>query len=94
MCGKRLLEMTKCWYDCKEELKRTQALLQKQEQLVECLKGEIKALRLDNDQLRYEQLCVTCRAYIDRKRPGDTILALPCSHCISIAGYTKNGSRK
>ena len=43
-----------CWYDCKEELKRTQALLQKQEQLVECLKGEIKASRLNNDQLRYE----------------------------------------
>lgn len=75
-------------------MKRTQALLQKQEQLVECLKGEIKALRLDNDQLRYELFCLTCRTYIDRKQPGDTILALAYPHCIGIAGYTKNWSRE
>lgn len=74
MSAKRLLEMTHAWYDCKEELKRTQARLKKQEQLVECLKGEIKALRGDNDQLRYELLCSNCQRYLDGKQPGDSIL--------------------
>ena len=75
-------------------MKRTQALLQKQEQLVECLKGEIKAFSLEKDQLRYELFCVTYRTYIDRKQRGDTILALAYPHCIGIAGYTKNWSRE
>lgn len=94
MSAKRLLEMTQAWYDFKEELKKTQALLQTHEQVMEYLKGEIKALRVDNDQLRYELLCGNCRAYIDRKQPGDTIVAVPCSHCIGIDGYTKNWNGK
>ena len=28
MSAKNLLEMTQCWYDCKQELERTQATLQ------------------------------------------------------------------
>ena len=94
MSAKRLLEMTHARYDCKEELKRTQARLQKQEQLVECLEGEVKALRGDNDQLRYELLCSNCQRYLDGKQPGDTILALPCHACMGTEGYTKNWSRK
>ena len=77
------------WYDCKEKLKITQALLQKQEQLVECLKGEIKALLVDNDQLRYDLLCSNCQKYLDGKQPGDTILALPCPACMGAEGYMK-----
>lgn len=94
MSAKRLLEMTHAWYDCKEELKRTQARLEKQEQLVECLKRDIKALRVDNDQLRYELLCSNCQRYFDGKQPGDTILALPCHACMGTEGYTKNWSRE
>lgn len=86
--------MTQAWYECEQELKQVRALLQTQEQLVECLKREIKALRVDNDQLRYELLCSNCQKYLDGKQPGDTILALPCSHCIGIVGYTKNWTRE
>ena len=40
--------MTQLWYQCKEELERTQAFLQRKEQLIDNMKGELEALRVDN----------------------------------------------
>lgn len=78
--------MTQLWYQCKEELE----ILQKKEQLIGNMKGKLEALRVDNDQLRYELLCSSCRAYLDRKQPVDTSVGLTCPHCIGISGYVKN----
>lgn len=50
----------------------------------------MKALQVDNTEMRYELLCSKCQRYIDQKRPGDTILALPFPACIGTEGYTKN----
>ena len=86
MSPKRLLEITQLWYQRKEELE----ILQKKEQLIDNMKGKLEALRVDNDQLRYELLCSSFRAYLDRKQPVDTIVGLTCPHCIEISGYVKN----
>ena len=53
MSAKRLLEMTQLWYQCNEKLERTQAILQKKEQLIDIMKEELESLRVDNDQLWY-----------------------------------------
>ena len=50
----------------------------------------MKALQVDNTEMRYELLCSKCQRYIDQKRPGYTILALPFPACIGTEGYTKN----
>ena len=84
MSAKRLLEMTQLWYQCKEQLEITKATLQRKDQLIDTMNGELEALRLDNKQLRYQLLCSSCRAYLDSKKPGDTIVALTCPHCIGI----------
>ena len=89
MSAKRLL-MTQLWYQCNPELERNQAILQKKEQLIDIMKGESEALHVNNDQLRYELLCSSCRAYLDRKQPGDTFEGMACPHCIGISGYVKN----
>ena len=81
---KALLDMTQLWYQCKEQLEITQATLQRKEQLIDIMKGELEALRVDNKQLRYQLLCSSCRAYLDRKKPGDTIECSPCPYCIGI----------
>ena len=70
---KALLDMTQLWYHCKEQLEITQATLQRKEQIIDIMEGELEALRVDNKQLRYQLLCSSCRAYLDRKKPGDTI---------------------
>ena len=49
--------MTQLWYQCNQGLERNQAILQEKEQLIDIMKGESEALRVDNDQLRYELLC-------------------------------------
>ena len=54
------------------------------------MKGQVTALQTDNAQLRYELLCPRCQRDIDKKQPGDTILALPCPACIGTEGCTKN----
>ena len=81
---KALLDMTQLWYQCKENLEITQATLQRKEQLIDIMKGELEALRVDNKQLRYQLLCSSCRAYLDRKKPGDAIECSPCPYCIGI----------
>ena len=48
------------------------------------MKGESEALRVDNDQLRYELLCSSCRAYLDRKQPGNTIEGMACPHWMDL----------
>lgn len=84
MSAKALLEMTQLWYQCKEQLERTRATLQRKEQPMDTMKGELQALRLDNKQLRYQILCSSCRAYLDSKQPGDTIECSPCPYCIGV----------
>lgn len=86
MSPKRLLEITQLWYQRKEELE----ILQKTEQLIDNMKGKLEALRVDSDQLRYELLCSSFRAYLDRKQPVDIIVGLKCPDCIEISGYAKN----
>ena len=81
---KALLDMTQLWYQCKEQLEITQATLQRKEQLIDIMKRELEALRVDNKQLRYQLLCASCRAYLDRKKSGDTIECSPCPYCIGI----------
>ena len=80
MSAKALLEMTQSWYQCKDQLERTRASLQRKEQLMDTMKGELQALRLHNKQLRYHMLCSSCRAYLDGKQPGDTIECFPCPY--------------
>ena len=81
---KALIDMTQLWYQCKEQLERTQSTLQRKEQLIDTMKGELEALRVDNNQLRYQLLCSSCRAYLDLKKIGDTIECLPCPYCIGV----------
>ena len=66
------------------------AFLQVRDKQIELMRGEMKALQVDNTQMRYELLCSKCQRYIDQKQPGDTILALPFPACIGTEGYTKN----
>ena len=54
-------------------------------EMTQLWKEELEALRLDNKQLRYQLLCSFCRANLDSKKPGDTIVALTCPHCIGIS---------
>ena len=78
--------MTQLWYQCKEQLEITKATLQRKDQLIDTMQEELEASRLDNKkQLRYQLLCSSCRAYLNSKRPGDTIVALTCPHCIGIS---------
>ena len=71
-------------YQCKDQLERTRATLQRKEQLMDTMKGELQALRLDNKHLRYQMLCSSCRSYLDGKQPGDTIECSPCPYCIAV----------
>lgn len=84
MSAKALLEITQLWYQCKEQLEITQATLQRKKQLIDTMKGELEALRLDNKQLCYQLLCSSCRAYLDSKKLGDTIECTPCPYCIGV----------
>ena len=90
MSAKRLLEMTQAWFDCEQELKQVRALLQVRDKQIELMRGEMKALQVDNTPMRYELLCSKCQRYIDQKQPGDTILALPCPDCTGTEWCTKN----
>ena len=90
MSAKRLLDMTRAWYDCEVELKQLRALLQVRDKPIEVMKGQITALQTGNAQLRYELLCPKCQRYLDSKQPGDTILAIPCPSCIGTGGYAKS----
>ena len=90
MIAKQLLDLTRAWHDSELELKQLRALFKIREKQIEVIRGEMKALQVDNTQLRYELLCPKCRNYLASKQPGDTILALPCPSCIGTEGYTKN----
>ena len=67
MSAKVLLEMTQLCYQCKEQLEIIKATLQRKDQLMDTMKGELEALRMDNKQLGYQLLCSSCRAYLDSK---------------------------
>ena len=82
--------MTQAWFVCEQELKQVRDLLQVRDKQIELMRGEMKALQVDNTQMRCELLCSKCQRYIDLKQPGDTILALPCPACFGTEGYTKN----
>ena len=84
---KALLDMTQLWYQCKEQLKITQATLQRKEQLIDIMKGELEALRVDNKQLRYQLFCASCRAYLDRKKQGTPSNVRPV---LTVLGYKTN----
>ena len=71
--------MTQAWFVCEQELKQVRDLLQVRDKQIELMRGEMKALQVDNTQMRCELLCSKCQRYIDLKQPGDTILALPFS---------------
>ena len=90
MIAKQLLDLTRAWHDSELELKQLRALFKIREKQIEVIRGEMKALQVDNTQLRYELLCPKCRNSLASKQPGDTILALPCLSCIGTEGYTKN----
>ena len=77
MSAKKVVELSYELYEAKEKLVESQKRVS---QLIHCL----ASLEEENEKLHRLLLCGACRAYLESKRPGDTIEAGACTECIGI----------
>lgn len=79
--------MTQLWYHCKEQLEITQATLQRKEQLIDTMKGELEALRVDNKQLSVVVFLPPCLLISIVKNQGTPSIVRPV---LTALGYKTN----
>ena len=78
MSAKKVVELTYELFEAKEKLAESQ-------KRVSQVLHRLASLEEENEKLTRLLLCRKCRAYVESKRPGDTIEARACSECIGIS---------